>query len=217
MLLTVKDKDYLIPERWTQVNLGKYQDFMEKSEDIKDATMLDKLAISSFTGLSMDLLVQIRKTDIDVVKSHLNKLSEKKMNTTLNTIIEVKGVDYGFHPNLKDLTFGEFVDLDNYLEEPWKNMHYIMAVLYRPIVKIKKNKYSIEDYDGDSAFERAVLFRDNLSVASVNGAANFFLTIGVEYQAVMKLSLSKEQKQMMKKKGDLQTTTTSIQSGVGTE
>jgi len=187
MLLTVKDKDYLIPERWTQVNLGKYQDFMEKSEDIKDATMLDKLAISSFTGLSMDLLVQIRKTDIDVVKSHLNKLSEKKMNTTLNTIIEVEGVDYGFHPNLKDLTFGEF------------------------------NKYSIEDYDGDSAFERAVLFRDNLSVASVNGAANFFLTIGVEYQAVMKLSLSKEQKQMMKKKGDLQTTTTSIQSGVGTE
>lgn len=217
MLLTVEEKDYIIPQKWTQVNLGQYQDFIERSEDIKDEIMLDKLAISSFTGLSMDLIDKIRKGDIDIIKSHLNKLSDKTMNSTLNTIITIDGVDYGFHPKLKDLTFGEFVDLDNYLDDSWKNMHYIMAILYRPIVKQKKNKYTIEEYDDNSSFERANLFKDKLSVATVNGAANFFLTIGMEYQTVIKSSLIKQQNLMKKKKEDLQTKMTSTQSGVGTE
>lgn len=217
MLLTVKEKDYTIPERWTQVNLGKYQDFMSKSKDIEDETTLDLLAISSLTGLSMDLATKVRKTDIDVVKTELKSLFLKPMNSKLNTIIEIKGIEYGFHPKLKDITFGEFVDLDNYLEKPWENMHYIMAILYRPILSKKKKRYRIEDYDSDKSFDRANLFRDELSVATVNGAASFFLNIGLEYQNVLQSSLSKEQKKMMKKKEDYQIKTTSTQSGVGTE
>ena len=216
MLLTVKNKDYTIPEKWNQIGLGMYQEFMSKTKDVTDTTILDKIAISSFTGLSINLIDKIRKQDIDAVKTELNKLLNIKMNTTLNTIIEIDGIDFGFHPKLKDLTFGEFVDLDNYLLEPWENMHYIMAILYRPITSRKKKKYAIEEYDSESSFDRANLFKDNLSVATVNGAASFFLTIGKEYQIALQSSLSKQQKEMMKKK-ELQTQTTSIQSGVGTE
>lgn len=216
MLLTVKNKDYTIPEKWNQIGLGMYQEFMSKTKDVKDTTILDKIAISSFTGLSINLIDKIRKQDIDVVKTELNKLLKVKMNTTLNTIIEIDGIDFGFHPKLKDLTFGEFVDLDNYLSEPWENMHYIMAILYRPITSRKKKKYAIEEYDSDKSFDRANLFKDNLSVATVNGAASFFLTIGKEYQIALQSSLSKQQRKMMKKT-ELQTQTTSIQSGVGME
>ena len=216
MLLTVKNKDYTIPEKWNQIGLGMYQEFMSKTKDVTDTTILDKIAISSFTGLSINLIDKIRKKDIDAVKVELNKLLNVKMNTTLNTIIEIDGIDFGFHPKLKDLTFGEFVDLDNYLSEPWENMHYIMAILYRPITSRKKKKYSIEEYNSDNSFDRANLFKDNLSVATVNGAASFFLTIGKEYQIVLQSSLSKQQKEMMKKT-ELQTQTTSIQSGVGME
>lgn len=216
MLLTVKNKDYTIPEKWNQIGLGMYQEFMSKTKDVTDTTILDKIAISSFTGLSINLIDKIRKQDIDVVKTELNKLLNVKMNTTLNTIIEIDGIDFGFHPKLKDLTFGEFVDLDNYLSEPWENMHYIMAILYRPITSRKKKKYAIEEYDSDKSFDRANLFKDNLSVATVNGAASFFLTIGKEYQIALQSSLSKQQREMKKKK-ELQTQTTSTLSGVGTE
>lgn len=216
MLLTVKNKDYTIPEKWNQIGLGMYQEFMSKTKDVTDTTILDKIAISSFTGLSINLIDKIRKQDIDVVKTELNKLLNVKMNTTLNTIIEIDGIDFGFHPKLKDLTFGEFVDLDNYLSEPWENMHYIMAILYRPITSQKKKRYAIEEYDSDKSFDRANLFKDNLSVATVNGAASFFLTIGKEYQVALQSSLSKQQREMKKKK-ELQTQTTSTLSGVGTE
>jgi len=216
MLLTVKNKDYTIPEKWNQIGLGMYQEFMSKTKDVTDTTILDKIAISSFTGLSINLIDKIRKQDIDAVKTELNKLLNVKMNTTLNTIIEIDGIDFGFHPKLKDLTFGEFVDLDNYLSEPWENMHYIMAILYRPITSQKKKRYAIEEYDSDKSFDRANLFKDNLSVATVNGAASFFLTIGKEYQVALQSSLSKQQREMKKKK-ELQTQTTSTLSGVGTE
>lgn len=215
MILEVKGKEYPIPQKWTEVGLGQYQTFMTESKDIEDANTLDLIAISSFTGLSMRMIEKIRKADIEAVKTHLSTLAKKKLNTTLNTIIEIDGVEYGFHPKLKDITLGEFIDLDNLLEDAWKNMHTIMAILYRPIVKRNKKKYKIEEYDSEECFNRAELFKTNLSVATVNGAANFFFHIGIEYQKIIQSSLRKSEKKTMKK--DLSTPQISTQSGVGTE
>ena len=61
----------------------------------------------------------------------------------------------------------------------------------------------------------ADIFKEALSVATVNGASNFFLTIANEYLTVLQSSLSKKQKKMLKR--------TEIQNknlttnGVGTE
>jgi len=112
------------------------------------------------------------------------------------------------------MTLGEFVDLDNYLEKAWENMHIIMAILYRPITSKKKKKYSIQEYDGVD-MKRANMFKDKLSIATVNGASSFFLHIGSEYHMSLLSSLSKEQKEMMKE--DLPMEMTSVQSGVGTQ
>lgn len=199
MILEVKGIEYYIPQKWTEVGLGQYQTFMSESKDIEDANTLDLIAISSFTGLSMQMVEKIRKKDIEAVKKDLSKLSKKKLNTTLNTIIEIDGVDYGFHPKLQDITLGEFVDLDNLLEDAWKNMHTIMSILYRPIIKRNKKKYKIEEYDSEKCFDRAELFKEKLSVASVNGAANFFFHIGIEYQKIIQSSLRKRENKTMKR------------------
>ena len=41
----------------------------------------------------------------------------------------MRGVEYGFIPNLDDMSFGEYVDLDTYIGD-WQNIHRAMAVLY---------------------------------------------------------------------------------------
>lgn len=214
MILEVQDKEYQIPERWTQVKLGDYQNYMHQSKDVTDAVTLNLLTISCFTGIPYEKVEKIRKGDVDAVLVEFKKLLEKKMNTTLNMIIEIDGIEYGFNPNLKDMTLGEFVDLDNYLENAWENMHIIMAILYRPITSKKKKKYSIQEYDGVD-MKRANMFKDKLSIATVNGASSFFLHIGSEYHMSLLSSLSKEQKEMMKE--DLPMEMTSVQSGVGTQ
>jgi hypothetical protein len=57
-------------------------------------------------------------------------------------------VEYGFIPNLDEISTGEFVDLDSYQKEGmalWK----MMSVLYRPIVtQGQNNRYLIEPYQG---------------------------------------------------------------------
>ena len=63
----------------------------------------------------------------------------------LITRFTMNGVEYGFIPNLDDMTLGEYVDLDTYISQ-WDRMEYAMAVLYRPIKDKYKQKYNIEEY-----------------------------------------------------------------------
>lgn len=215
MLLTLNEKDYIIPEKWTQVSLESYQTLMDLIDDKADEHTKTLNTIHALTKAPISVLEKCKKKDIQQVLQVVEKLLNVKVNTTLNMVIEVEGIEYGFHPNLQDMTFAEFVDLDNYLSEPWKNMHRIMAVLYRPILSQNKNKYKIEEYDSTKCMQVAEKFKKSLSVATVNGASNFFLTIAEEYLSVLQLSLSKKQKKMLKR--------TEIQSknlttnGVGTE
>lgn len=215
MLLTLNDKDYYIPQKWTEVSLESYQKLMNNVDDKTDEYTKTLSTINCLTSAPIDVLEKCKKTDIELVTQAVSKLLEVKVNTTLNMIITVNDIEYGFHPNLQDITFAEFVDLDNYLSDPWKNMHRIMAVLYRPITKQNKKKYKIEDYDSTKCMQTAEVFKKSLSVATVNGASSFFLTIAGEYLSVLQSSLSKKQKKMLK---DTEITNkSSITSGDGTE
>jgi len=213
MLLTLDDKDYLIPQKWTEVSLGSYQKFTEAATDETDEHTTNLNAISALIGVPMQVLEKCKNSDIDELRKVLGKLTEVVPNTTLNLIIEIDGKRYGFHPNLKDITFGEFVDLDNYLENPLKNLHKVMGVLYREITFEKKGKYAIEEYDSLKSLKNADLFKDKLSIGTVNGAAAFFLNIGKQYQAIMLSSLKAKNKKMMSK----QQTKHLTESGDGTE
>ena len=74
-----------------------------------------------------------------------------------------------------------------------------MSILYRPITKRKGDKYRIEEYDFKTAKHRAKLFKQELSVDTVNGAAAFFLSIGKEYQMIMLSSFKAKSKKMLSK------------------
>ena len=45
---------------------------------------------------------------------------------------------YGFIPNLSEITMGEYIDIEGHCKEAHNNLHKIMSILYRPIVKETK-------------------------------------------------------------------------------
>ena len=51
--------------------------------------------------------------------------------------------EFGFIPDLEEMTFGEFVDLDTYIHD-FANIEKAMAVLYRPLKYKKGKKYTIQ-------------------------------------------------------------------------
>ena len=75
---------------------------------------------------------------------------------------------------MEEITLGEFVDLDSYITD-WDNMHKAMAVLYRPVKFVKKERYHIEDYKGTDDF--AEVMKD-MPADIAMGAVVFFYRLG---------------------------------------
>jgi hypothetical protein len=85
-----------------------------------------------------------------------------------------KGVEYGFIPNLNDITTGEFIDLDEYIKDG-KQLHKIAAILYRPIIKSSGKLYDIEKYEGTSKYAEIMM---GVDYKVVLGALVFFWNLG---------------------------------------
>jgi hypothetical protein len=121
-----------------------------------------------------------------------------------NTIFSVKPkwqptfkigeIEYGFIPDLENISFGEYVDLDNYLPK-WDDFHKAMAVMYRPIIKKKGDKYEIMQYNGAAEFSDLMQYAP-MDVAI--SASVFFWTLGSELLSATLNYLKTETNKMMK-------------------
>jgi hypothetical protein len=98
------------------------------------------------------------------------------------------GKRYGFIPELDNITYGEFVDLDGYLQDV-QDLHKAMAVLYRPITNEVGNRYLIEPYEGSSKYSEQM---KQAPMDVTMGATLFFWRLGNELLQAMLTSLENQ-------------------------
>ena len=101
----------------------------------------------------------------------------------------MNGIDYGFIPDLENMTFGEYVDLDTFIGD-YENMHKAMGVLYRPITQRYKDKYLIEEYSGDDSDKMK-----DMPMDAVLSSILFFYHLGMELSKTMLNYLQEEETQ----------------------
>ena len=177
-----KEEIYNLINSWDDVNLTTWIKLIEV--ETKSQSEEAEETIAALSDIPRDLIKSLALKDVAII---LSKLSDLQAGQTveLKRIMRIDGVDYGFHPNLDDITLGEYADIESFIKEGLEeNMPQIMAVLFRPVVKKKKNAYTIEAYNGDLT-ERAEAMR-KMSASQVQGALVFFWNLGNE------LSLSME-------------------------
>jgi hypothetical protein len=138
-----------VPTSLNDIPLYQYQRFIKTFESEDELT--DEYAglkmLELFCGLKINEALKVKMSDMNIIIDKLNRcLSEKP---ALITRFKLGNTEFGFVPQLDDLTFGEFVDLENTISD-WDSMHKAMAVLYRPVTQQLKGKYEIEEYRGDS-------------------------------------------------------------------
>ena len=80
------------------------------------------------------------------------------------------------HPNLAELSVGEYVDLDSLCEKPLENLPKIMAILYRPVIEENFGIYKVAAYTGHES-EKPFL---QMTMPNVLGMLNF-LTLGISF------------------------------------
>ena len=170
-----------VPQRLSAIKLRQYQEYLKIQENIKEeedtANFLNSKSIQIFCGVSLKESYNLPIKMFNGVLHQLSKCFDEE--TPLIRKFSMTGtndvtVEFGFIPDLDNMTFGEYVDLENFMSD-WQTMHKAMAVLYRPIKFEKNDKYLIEDYKGDDTYWEVM---KDAPVNVALGAMVFFYRLG---------------------------------------
>jgi hypothetical protein len=174
-----------VPTDLNELTLGQYQKFIKIQKDNGDGTFVAQKMIEIFCGIDLKDTFKIKITDMNEIIKILNELLEIKPD--LINRFEMDDIAYGFIPVLEDISLGEYVDIENYMQD-WDNMHKAMSVLYRPVASAHRDKYNIEEYDGK---ETEVMKDMPLDICF--SAVVFFYNLGIELSSNMMDYLTEEQ------------------------
>ena len=185
-----------IPSSLNEIPLKHYQEFLKVQKDSTDEEFIAQKMVELFCGIPLLEVAKIKLSSLNELIAHFTKLFDSKPE--FQPTFKMKNIEFGFIPELQDITFGEYVDLESSLES-WDNMHKAMAILYRPIKKKLGKKYDIIDYSPDRDMQELMRFAP-LDVVIASNV--FFWNLGKE---LLTATLSYLEKQVSKDK-TIQTT-----------
>tara|TARA_R110000787_G_scaffold38050_4_gene96157 strand:- start:7133 stop:7726 length:594 start_codon:yes stop_codon:yes gene_type:complete len=134
------------PTSYDEITLQQYQEITALEDQYDSDIHRVMAAIRILTKADEKQLMQISSKDIPRIEKVLAWLKTPPEKTEVRDRFTMDGVEYGLVPDMDNLTVGEFADLENQCEEADKNMHEILAILYRPVVRTVSNWYEIEPY-----------------------------------------------------------------------
>jgi hypothetical protein len=181
--------DITIPTDLSEITLRQYKHFLKIQKSQDDENFLSAKIIEIFCKVKLEDVMQIKFNDSEYIVNTLTKMFEQKPN--LVTKFKLNNKEYGFHPQLDDLTLGEYIDLDTFIGD-WENIEKAMAVLYRPVVNKLKDKYTIEEYkvgrDADIL---------DMPMDAVLSSIFFLWNLGLDLSKAMMNYLDKEETQAL--------------------
>ena len=134
------------PTSYDEITLQQYQEITALEDKYDSDIHRVMAAIRILTKADEKQLMQISSKDVPRIEKVLAWLKTPPEKTEVRDRFTMDGVEYGLVPDMDNLTVGEFADLENQCEEADKNMHEILAILYRPVVRTVSNWYEIEPY-----------------------------------------------------------------------
>ena len=152
-----------LPHRWSDLSLGELQVMMTADNP------LEKISICS--GYSVEKLRAMPQKLIEAATAHLDNLLTQE-TARHEKVVEMDGKRFGFIPSWDEFTAGEWIDMENHLEDFWANAHKITALLYREVTYELGEKYEIKKY---TTKEDASIFEE-MPADLVSGMLLFFWT-----------------------------------------
>ena len=152
-----------VPTDLSEITLEQYQRFLNAQESNDDEHYLEYKAIEIFCRVPEDKIKSIAAHSVTEIANKISALFSNEAN--LVRFFTLNGQEFGFISDLDDMSFGEYIDVDTYLSD-WKNIHYAMNVLYRPIANKKAGRYDLVEYDMEQR-DRALEMPMNAVLGSI--------------------------------------------------
>jgi hypothetical protein len=162
-----------IPTSLDEIPLSKMLDWLALPDDM-DIEERNNRALQLFAAIPSDILPKLqekqRKEIITRIYLAINQNPEFRPRFTF------RGVEYGFEPNLDEMIFGQFVDIDS-IKDYRAELPRLMSILYRPITDKLLMTYRIEPYKPK---EDLALY-EAMPTSVAFGMMLFFWSIGSSY------------------------------------
>jgi len=189
-----KVKEFKLISSWEDVSLEKWLKLIEFQEGSK--TEEAEKTIAELSNIPKKLIKELALKDVAKVMSRIAQLQERQ-NSSLKRIIEIEGIEYGFHPDLDSITLGEYADIETFIKNGIeKHLPELMAVLYRPIKEKKNDIYIIDAYDGNIRIRAEEMKK--MSAEQVQSALVFFYAFVKELSKTLQSCLTEVLKGMKK-------------------
>ena len=187
-----KTKEFKLINSWSDVNLETWLKLTEFESGSK--TKEAEETIAAMSDIPKQLINQLSLRDVAVIMGKIAEL-QAEQDSSLKKIIEIEGVEYGMHPDLNEITLGEYADIETFIKNGIEeNLPEVMAVLYRPITEKKNDIYSIAAYDGDIRMRTEEMKK--MSAEQVQSALRFFFVLGKKLSMILPLYLMEMLKEM---------------------
>ena len=166
-----------VPDSLREIRLEQYQKFVKLYDgEVTEEFMALKM-LEIFCGVKLSDAYNLRYKDVDAVVQIISETLNGKPNLVKTFFMD--GVEYGFIPNLDDMSFGEYIDLDTYIGD-WQNIHRAMAVLYRPIKSKYGERYNIVPYE---VIDAEIMRK--MPMDAVISSVLFFYRLGIDLSKAM--------------------------------
>ena len=161
-----------VPTTLNEITLGQYQKFLKIAENNPEGNFLNAKMIEIFCGIPLSDSYKLKMSSVTAIIEILSELLESTPKHEEK--FTIGSTEYGFIPDLNDMSLGEYIDLDNNASN-WEQMHVAMNVLYRPIKESRVGKYNIVDYN----IPTSETLKD-MPLGAAIGSLFFFYNLGME-------------------------------------
>jgi hypothetical protein len=127
--MAIIELELKVPQKLQAIKLRQYQEYLKiqkDNEDVEDAeNFLNSKCIQIFCGLTLKESYNLPVKMFDGVLQQIGKCFEeptpliKEFSMTGSNGVEV---GFGMIPSLDEMTFGEYIDLENFMSD-WDSMH----------------------------------------------------------------------------------------------
>lgn len=161
-----------VPTELNDISLKQYQEYLKAVDKVENKDLIQQITIEHFCEIPLSNVLLIQMADVTRISNDIDEMFREPK--PLYQTFKIGGQEFGMIPNLEEMTFGEYVDLDSYVTD-WQKMHKAMAVLFRPITTKIDDKYEILPYKGSDEFSELMQFAP---LGVVMGAMVFFWNLG---------------------------------------
>jgi len=177
-----------IPTSLSDIRLEQFVLFNKLMKESQDENFIQLAMVTIFCDVSVEDAKNIVAKDFTEIVTDITKVLSEQPRFIQRFIHE--GKEYGFIPNLDEITAGEYIDLESFLRDE-ETYNKAMSVLYRPILNKRKDLYNIEEYKGSHTEF------NTLNLEIVLGSMLFFWNLSNELLIAMKAYLAQPKNKIL--------------------